>query len=393
MPERRAFLQSLAAGALASAMPGLSLAQGPGDARLVLVILRGALDGLAAVPPLGDPDYASVRGPLALSPSALRKTALDRFFCLHPSLPGLMQAWQREELLVLHAIASPYRERSHFDGQDLLETGAAGGAPLRDGWLNRALREMPDVGDSSALGLGSTLPLVLRGDAPANSWMPSALPGADDDTLERLAMMYQPDPLLATRLERARAADALAGTGRPSVGRGAAGQFRALAAAAARFLREPDGPRIAVLEAGGWDTHANQGADGGRLANRLAQLDAGLTTLAADLGPAWRNTAIAIVTEFGRTVAVNGSGGTDHGTGGCAFLLGGAVAGGRVLADWPGMARGRLYQGRDLLPTADLRALFKGLLQAQFGLSGVALNARVFPGSAAVRPLTGLLQA
>jgi uncharacterized protein (DUF1501 family) len=393
MLRRRGFMQGLAAGALAAALPGLSLAQANGDARLVLVILRGALDGLAAVPPLGDPDYAAVRGPLALSSEQLRATALDGFFHLHPSLPGLMQAWHRNELLVLHAIASPYRERSHFDGQDLLESGAAGVALLRDGWLNRTLREIPGARDSSVIGLGSTLPLVLRGDAPVTSWAPSRMPGPDDDTLERIAMMYQSDALLAARLEQARAADALAGAGRLVGSRGGARQFGVLADAAAGFLREPDGPRIAVLEAGGWDTHANQGADTGQLANRLAQLDAGLLALATGLGPAWRETVVAVVTEFGRTARPNGSGGTDHGTGSCALLLGGCVAGGRVVADWPGLNRQQLHDGRDLRPTADLRAVFKGLLANQFGLSSAVLERSIFPHSAAAAPLPGLLRA
>ncbi len=395
MPGRRKFIQGLVAGGLISGAPGLSFARSAGDARLVLVILRGALDGLAAVPPLGDPDYAVARGALALSADETAATPLDGFFHLHPALKQLHKFYQRDELLVLHAVASPYRERSHFSGQDVLETGAPNAIALRDGWLNRALLELPQdaSAQSRAIGLSSTVPLVLRGAAATTSWAPSQMPAAGADTLARISMMYETDPPLAARLREAQAADAMAGSQPDAVARGGAQQFRSLAASAGRFLRAQDGPRVAVLEVSGWDTHANQGTTAGPLANRLAQLDTGLASLASNLGSAWSNTAVAVVTEFGRTVAANGSRGSDHGTASCALLLGGAVAGGRVLADWPGLSPTDLFQGRDLRPTLDLRSLFKALLGESWPISAAALDQRIFPASAASPPMARLLRA
>ncbi len=165
------------------------------------------------------------------------------------------------------------------------------------------------------------------------------------------------------------------------------------AEAAARFLAAADGPRIAVIEASGWDTHANQGAETGQLANRLAGLDAGVAKLRTGLGEAWEDTVVAIVTEFGRTVRVNGTRGTDHGTAGAAILVGGAVRGGRVLADWPGLAPRALHEGRDLRPTTDLRALFKAVLAEHLGLDTGFIDREVFPGSGAARRLDGLIRA
>jgi uncharacterized protein (DUF1501 family) len=394
MPGRRKFIQGLVAGGLVTAAPGLSFALSAGDARLVLVILRGALDGLAAVPPLGDPDYAAARGALAFSAAETAATPLDGFFHLHPALKQLHKFYQREELLVLHAVASPYRERSHFSGQDVLETGAPNAIALRDGWLNRALLELPQdaSAQSRAIGLSSTVPLVLRGPAATTSWAPSQMPAAGADTLARIAMMYETDPPLAARLQEAQAADAMAGSQSNAVARGGAQQFSGLAASAGRFLRAEDGPRVAVLEVSGWDTHANQGTTAGPLANRLAQLDTGLASLASNLGSAWSSTAVVVVTEFGRTVAVNGSRGSDHGTATCALLLGGAVAGGRVLADWPGLSPADLFQGRDLRPTRDLRGLFKALLGESWPLSTAALDQRIFPASAGSLPMAQLLR-
>jgi uncharacterized protein (DUF1501 family) len=250
-----------------------------------------------------------------------------------------------------------------------------------------------------ALALAQNVPLVLRGAARVNSWAPSRLPQADSDTLQRITDLYADDQYFASRLQAALAADEVAATQMQGdvqdMGKGGRDPLKALGsvtAAAGKFLAAADGPRIAVIEASGWDTHANQGAENGQLANRLRGLDAGLESLRTALGPAWRDTAILVVTEFGRTVAVNGTRGTDHGTATSAFLLGGAVAGGRVIADWPGLATSDLYQGRDLRPTLDLRAICKGILASHLGVTEGALEQEVFRDSRGAKPVEGLIK-
>jgi uncharacterized protein (DUF1501 family) len=392
--DRRIFLRSVGGMALGAMLPRLTLANADTDARFVLVILRGALDGLAAVPAYGDGNYAARRGELALASPQYK---LDGLFALHPALGNLQQRYQARELIVFHAAASPYRERSHFDGQDLLENGTPG-AGTRDGWLNRALPALPLAKTRSseqiALALAQNVPLVLRGPARVNSWAPSRLPEADADTLERVADLYAGDEYFASRLQAALAADEVAGGGMGVDGarrrRDPLKAIGDMAAAAGKLLGANQGPRIGVIEAGGWDTHANQGADRGQLANRLRGLDEGLDALRTALGAAWKDTAVLVVTEFGRTVAVNGTRGTDHGTATCALLLGGAVAGGRVIADWPGLTSSALYEGRDLRPTLDLRSVFKGVLAAHLGVAERDLEERVFPDSRSAQPLEGL---
>lgn len=401
---RRRFLGGAAGLAAAGLLPRLSLARVETEERLVLVILRGGLDGLAAVPPHGEPGYERARARLALGRPGAQDGALelDETFGLHPRLAGLHQLYGSGELVVLHALATPYRERSHFDGQDVLENGTA--LPhARSGWLNRALLSLPGpgLGGSAGSGLGVALarsvPTVLRGAAPVSSWAPSPLPDLDDDTLERIADLYSDDAFFSARLARALDTDSIASTaagGGPSrLGRRAGpGAFPSLARAAAGLLRAPQGPRVAVLELGGWDTHANQGAAQGPLASRLATLDRGMAELRRGLGAAWSRSAVLVVSEFGRTVAENGTAGTDHGTAGVGFLAGGVVQGGRVACDWPGIGKRALLEGRDLRPTLDARALFKGVLRDHLGVSPAALERDVFPGSAAAAPLDGLIR-
>ena len=392
--QRREFLRTTATvGLAASALPGVAFAGAATRKRFILVILRGAVDGLAVAAPLDDPDYAVARGELALAPDEV--LPLEGPFGLHPSLAWLHTQYADGQALVAHAAATPYRERSHFDGQDVLENGGNGGV-LRDGWLARAAMSLDTSRDGNrAIALSETLPLVLRGDTVYSSWSPSRLPGSDDDTLARLADLYTDDAFFATRLQQALAARDLVGAegGRRDAGRRWQTQERDLMTAAARFLAAEDGPRIAVIESGGWDTHANQGAATGALANRLAALDAGLAALQGGLGEHWSDTVVAVVTEFGRTVRVNGTRGTDHGTGTVALLAGGAVAGGRVIADWPGLARHDLFEGRDLRPTTDVRVLMKGVLHDHMRVTRAALDTEVFPDSAAAAPARDLIRA
>ena len=382
-------------------LPGVSFAaSGSGDARLVVVILRGALDGLSAVPPFADADYAAARGPLAIARPGAAQGALDLdgYFGLHPALPGLHERWRARELIVVHAVASPYRERSHFDGQNVLENGGDRPSGAASGWLNRALEALPPP-RGQGLALGQNLPLILRGSAPVGSWAPSLLPEVEPELVARLRDLYSTDATLSARLDEATRIGALADEdgaapgGQKQMARaGNVARLKAIAETAGRMLAAADGPRVAVMDAGGWDTHAGEGGADGQLAGRLRTLDEVLAALRAGLGAAWARSAVLVCTEFGRTVEVNGTRGTDHGTGAAAFIVGGALAGGRVLADWPGLAARQRHEGRDLRPTTDLRAVAKGLLAEHLGVPGRALGA-VFPGADRVAPLAGLVRA
>jgi uncharacterized protein (DUF1501 family) len=387
---RRVFLEGAALCAASAFAPRLILADAASDARLIVIILRGALDGLAAVPPFADGSFARVRGELAITDPKLK---LNGTFALHPSLTHLHARYLARELTIFHAVASPYRERSHFDGQDLLENGTIH-PHARDGWLNRTLSALPKgrPTDQGAVAVAQNVPLVLRGDLPVNSWAPSRLPATDAGTLQRIADLYSTDQYFASRLQAALATDFIAGEMMGGDKRDPLGGFAALNASAGKLLAAPDGPRIAVIEAGGWDTHANQGAERGQLANRLRSLDVGLDALRTALGEAWAHTAALVVTEFGRTVAVNGTRGTDHGTATCAFLVGGAVVGGSVITDWPGLASSALYQTRDLRPTMDLRSIFKGVLASHLQVPEAALEEHVFPESRKASALEGLVR-
>lgn len=436
--KRREFLQAGAL-ALGGAFLTSKLAfarTGNSASRFVFIVMRGALDGLAAAPPYGDSDYGGLRRELALKAPGSPGGALplNGFFGLHPSLTFLHDSYAARELLLFHAIASPYRERSHFDGQDVLENGSVQPHAVQTGWLNRALASLQPsarTARSKELGvaLGQNVPLVMRGPASVTSWSPSKLAALDEDTLERITDLYASDPLLSARLADALSADAIVDSpesamamdATPAAGatiaaatpsadpvrastsvtaapssllqRAKPARYTEVVHAAAGFLRREDGPQVAVFDTTGWDTHANEGNAEGQLATRLAALDAGLRTLKDELGPAWANTAVLLATEFGRTAATNGTRGTDHGTATAAFLLGGAVQGGRVIADWPGLSSRALYQGRDLKPTADLRAVLKGVLADHLSVSANALESTVFPNSAGARPMKDLFRA
>ena len=402
--QRREFLNltALAAGGALLTSRVVFARPGGSEARLVVVILRGALDGLAAVPPYGDRDYPRLRRDFALKSPGDKggALALDGFFGLHPSLAFLGQCYTAHELTVFHAVASPYRDRSHFDGQDVLENGTPKPHASQTGWLNRALAAAPERRQREAgVALGQNVPLVMRGPAPVASWSPSRLTALDDDTLARLTDLYAGDVLLSTRLADALAANAIAAesTGGESAMAEAkppanSARYAEVVRAAAGFLRQEDGPRVAVFDTTGWDTHANEGGAEGQLAGRLAALDGGLAMLKQGLGPAWSHTAVLLITEFGRTAAINGTRGTDHGTATMALLVGGAVAGGRVICDWPGLSARALYQERDLAPTLDLRSVLKGLLEEHVGVPAPALEKTVFPDSRAVKPQRGLLR-
>jgi uncharacterized protein (DUF1501 family) len=402
--DRRRFLAAAGALAASTALPNVLFAKTGGSSRLVVVILRGALDGLAAVPPYADPDYAALHRELAIAAPGTADGALilDHTFGLHPSLAFLHERYGAGELIVFNAVASPYRDRSHFDGQNVLENGLTKPIGTADGWLNRSLAALPRRAAGSgerAVAVSQNVPLILRGEASVISKSPQSTPDVDDDLLMRLADLYSKDDWFSARLSEAMQTDKMVDeaaatnmaqeTARPA----APDRVGAVARMAATLMRSEGGPEVAVIEASGWDTHANQGGAKGALAQRLAGLDKALRILADELGPLWPQTAVLVVTEFGRTAAMNGTRGTDHGTGGCAFLAGGAVRGGRVIADWPGLGRTALLDNRDLRPTLDLRSVFKGVLDEHMRVDANTLANRVFPDSSGARPLQGLIRA
>jgi uncharacterized protein (DUF1501 family) len=417
-PSRRELL--LASGVLFAwaHMPRVARAEGR-DPRFLVVVLRGALDGLAAVAPVGDPDYAALRGDKILRlDGPAPALPLDRFFALNPAMPNLHRLYAAGQASIVHAVATPYRERSHFDGQDVLESGLAAPGATDTGWLNRALSALEpdgrvDPGNRKAFAVGPVTPLVVRGPAPVLSWTPPRLQPAGEDTLMRLLDLYRhTDVALARALEEriglaaiARAggmepaqadqsrAAAQAGQPRPTAAQ--AGQVRAYfaesAGSAGKFMAQPDGPRVGALAFDGWDTHADEGAVNGRLAALLGALDGAIAAIETGMGAAWGETVVAVVTEFGRTARINGTEGTDHGTATIALLAGGAVKGGRIIADWPGLKTANLRDQRDLKPTTDLRAVIKGVLRDHLRMPDATLAAKVFPESTGAKPVGGLV--
>jgi uncharacterized protein (DUF1501 family) len=393
---RRSLLLGGASFAAWAYLPKFARAADGRDPRLIVVILRGALDGLATVAPVGDPDYAGLHGSIALTPDGPHAALmLDSFFALHPAMPEFARMYREKHAAIIHAVATPYRDRSHFDGQDVLESGFAGPGRVQSGWLNRALDALPK-GDrvTNALAVGPTTPLVLRGAAPTVGWAPAALPQAADDTAMRLVELYSHrDPALASALSQGLQLDKAAQGDdmKPKPGTNAVGAMRLVAKGAAKLMAADDGPRIAALAFDGWDTHANEGGPVGRLAQLLSGLDGALAEFELGLGARWRDTVVVVATEFGRTARINGTEGTDHGTGTVALLAGGAIKGGRVISDWPGLKPANLYQARDLAPTTDLRAALKGVLHDHLGLADRVLAENVFPDSVQVKAMKGLV--
>jgi len=395
--KRRQFLNLTAnvaaIGTLMTVMPGVSYASLPTDRRFVLVVLRGGMDGLAAVPAYGDKDYKISRGDLALDENQILN--LDGYFGLHPSLKVLHRAYQKKQAVIFHAIASPYRERSHFDGQNILENGTDKANGAHDGWLNRAISHVR--GDTSKLGLavGQGVPLVLYGQQSVASWTPANFDVLTDSLIEQLERLYINDPLLHQSLAQGLSihemADAAMKDMQGQKKRRKRQNVKAMVEGAGKLLADENGARIATIEIGGWDTHAQQGLATGKLSKMFLSLGEGLDILSRTLEPVWHKTAILVVTEFGRTVAENGTKGSDHGTASAAFLLGGAVKGGQVISNWPGLSKKALYQGRDLKPTLDIRQIFKSVLNQHMGISLNALERDVFPNSQHVKPLKGVI--
>lgn len=382
---------ALAAGVSISFLGGGAMAR-QGQKKLVVMIARGGMDGLSVTPPRNDRRYQDLRGAIAIPEADI--LPLDSDFGLHPALPKIHAMAQLGQVRIAPAVAIPNNQRSHFEAQDILESGSPVLYGENSGWLNRAVGAMNQTG---ALSIGAQAPLILRGPADAASWSPGRTSRG-----ERLPMilsdLYADDPVLsrafALGLEtESMAMNATGGMMPAARGRAAgAGQGAELGSTVASFMLEPGGPQVVALSIDGWDTHANQGASQGQLANRLTYLDALTSGLAEGLGAEWANTVCVIVTEFGRTARVNGTRGTDHGTASTAFVLGGGLRPGGIIGDWPGLAEASLHEGRDLRATLDVRAIFKGVLAEQMGLESRLLHEQVFPDSSSVTAVTSLVQ-
>lgn len=383
--DRRRFLQASSAGLLTSALsPGVAFANAPTDKRFVIVFLRGGLDGLHALTPYADTEYKALRPRLAIT----NPLKLDGYFGLNPELKGLHSLYKAKELSLIPAASTDYRQRSHFDGQNFLENGSGKPYGASDGWLNRALAEMGNRKTRLGLSVGHQVPLIMQGRQPVQTWSESDLPEVSDDFLASLSKIYKTDPLFAQAMRDAR--KAMDPELPPEMGRKrtfARPDTTRAADAAAQLLAMPTGPRVAVIESQGWDTHHSQSR---RLPELLGQLDKTVMTLKSGLGPAWSKTVVMVVSEFGRTVAENANRGTDHGTGGLVIMAGGAVNGGRIAGDWPGLKGKALHDGRDLKPVNSIEAAFKTVLIGHMGLKDTQIYDKVFPGNRSM-PMDGLL--
>ena len=414
MLTRRNLLKGIAGSALTlTFFPRLVFAAGANHPRMLVVMLRGGLDGLHALPPLGDSAWGALRGSMPFAAAGVAGAAqpipLDTRFGLHPSLTYASELYKQREFLPVVAIAPPYQGRSHFEAQDCVENGSAHPNGANDGWMNRCVAGMRG---EEGLAISTSMPLIMRGPGNVSSWSPPLPEGVDPSLLQRLDTLYAEDPHLAEAYRRAIAeagmdiggatmqmssgtADSMNAAASRAGGKGqgkgyaAGAALPALMAAAGKFLVRDDGPQLGFVEDTGWDTHA---AETPTLQRKLQQLDDGLRAFHEAMGSAWPRTAVIVVTEFGRTAKPNGTGGTDHGTGGAAFLAGGAIAGGRITGQWPGLSPQDLNEGRDLHATTDMRALFKGVLAGHMQVPQALLDTKVFPDSAAVKPMAGLLR-
>ena len=392
--------------------------------KLVVFICRGAMDGLSVSPPVGDPSYQRLRTDIAIAgfgqPNGALK--LDDTFGLHPKLVTVHALALKGQARIAPAIATPDRARSHFEAQDVLESGVSAVYGASSGWLNRAVQALSATRPVHAMSVGAQEPLILRGPVETASWSPGGYKDHDPRLPQILTDLYANDPLLAPALAnglQTQAMAAIATATTPGEAAPAAAPTPPMAAAAsgqqagaqpyaaqaqqvydqanklggtlARFMREPNGPQIAAVSLDGFDTHANQGGADGQLANRLRGLDTVIDGLSTGLGPDWSNTVVVVATEFGRTARMNGTRGTDHGTASTALVLGGGLKNGGIIGDWPTLADAKLFEARDTAPTLDMRGLFKGVLAEQLGLDRQVLDAKVFPDSAGVAPVTGLV--
>ncbi|MBV7259606.1 DUF1501 domain-containing protein [Erythrobacter crassostreae] len=381
----RGMTGSLVIGAGGLSAPRLAFGQETGSKKLLFVILRGAADGLSMLAPVGDPDFARLRRRSLREYENARKA--DSFFAIHPTLENIGQAYSEGEALFVHAAATAYRERSHFDGQNVLETGGSSPFSRRDGWLNRlaSLIAAKAGRQPKALAVALTMPLALRGDAPASNYAPTRGRSASADFMDRVGKLYENDPQLGNLLSQALETREMAGDTEMRNLR----DYQKTGELAASLMRSEDGAQIGMVELNGWDSHVNQI---GVFRRQAGQLDALIGAYRSAMGSEWSNTMVLVATEFGRTVRINGTNGTDHGTGSAAIVLGGGVRGKRVIADWPGLADNQLFENRDLRPTTSLQSVFAGSVSEHLGFGPRETMSRLYQ-DAKEAPLKGITRA
>ncbi len=364
--KRRALLQQGAAWAGLS-FAGFPQAWGQGQAgqpRVLVVLLRGGMDGLTAVPPVGDARYHTIRPQIAVH-NTLRLTA---DFGLHPQLQAMHSMWQAGQLAVVHSTGFQYTGRSHFEGQDIMQTGVMKPYASSSGWIGRAMEQ---ARIDSGVAISIPMPLILRGHDKATTQFPNWMPVLREQDLAAVANMWAADPVLQSYSEVIRGAH---------LGKTAGGMhnesfqdarsMRGLARAAAAAMRLESGPQVGLIDmTHGFDTHASQGAEEGNHADKLRDLDQLMATFRTEMGEQWAHTLVLTVTEFGRTAAENGTNGTDHGVGSCCFLAGGLVTQAKVYADWRGLEKSALFEERDLPTTIDVSAVHAKVLERVFALS------------------------
>jgi len=380
MMNRRNILSALGASAATFALPNMAFANSGGSKKFIFILQRGAADGLMALAPTGDPAFEDMRGSFVRDLEASHK--VDSYFTMHGALNNMERLYAKKQLVLAHAISSSYRDRSHFDGQNVLETGGAAPYVLNTGWLNRLIGLLPD-GRRKAIGLGQTLPLALRGEYAAASFTPNATLDPHADLLSQVSDLYSDNPLLSSAWEQALQTRDMVG----DVGKIGRRDFAAIGELMSRLIKGPEGANIATYETTGWDTHTGQSF---RSKTELGRLDSFIAALQTGLGDDWDNTVVVVATEFGRTVRMNGTQGTDHGTGSLAYILGGAVRGGRVISDWPGIGSSNLLDGRDLMPTTSLEMMLAGVIGDHFKLDSEKVSRELFPGSIDGTPVTGI---
>ncbi|NNE59046.1 MAG: DUF1501 domain-containing protein [Hellea sp.] len=384
MMDRRKLIKSTAAALLATGMmPKIAFANVPTNKRFVLMFLRGGLDGLHAMPPFADPNYKRLRPNIVVE----NPIKLGGYFGLHPSLRPLMPLYRQNQLLFIPASSTDYRQRSHFDGQNFLENGSGRPYGALDGWLNRAIVSLNGGDQRLGLAIGQQVPLILQGSGNIQTWSETRLPELSDDFLQRLSHIYKDDEIFAKAFADAQNREGPNLSMRPGMGPIRGQDLTRSAKVVADLLSRRDGPRIAVLESQGWDTHFDQDR---RLNGLLAGVADAITTLRSDMRSVWTDTVVLVVSEFGRTAAQNGNKGTDHGTGGLAMLAGGAIKGGRITGYWPGLKRSALYEGRDLRAVNSYEGIFKSILIGHLGLIDTVIADQILPGNR-TEPMPGLL--
>lgn len=362
MNSRRDINLALAAFGIGGLLPLRAMAVENTKRKFVFILQRGAADGLSTLVPYADPDYQRLR----TSTEITDYIKIDGLFGLHRELSEFANLFQNKEASFIHAIASPYRERSHFDGQNILEGGFSAAYESDSGWLNRLAGLISPK--NPPIAFTPTLPLVLRGNSPSVNYSTSRFPEASSDLLMRVSSLYETDKKLYDLWLKAEAQNDASGTKSANIAE--------IAKMVSGFMTGEKGANLVFLESQGWDTHENQN---GRIANNFKTLNGFISALKSNLGTEWAQTTILIATEFGRTAAQNGTGGTDHGTASCAFVLGGALNGGKIIADWPGLSQSQLFEGRDLRPTNNLFGLISGVVGQTFGLDSEKVARNLFP--------------